>query len=306
MSNERHYWLHRVSHEGGLRFFAEESRITIGFSDAAAVPEVGSAIDNHKYDDFCIAYKHVYNGNIERSKNSLWRFAVEMSIGDWVIVPCPWGFYVCEVTGMAEISNRRGLDIGWEREVKRFGDVLSPREDFANISLLSRMKCRQTNLCIDDLKDAVVSAKERKRLNLVDDLSEKLLSSLNGYGKPEGVERLVASVFEAMGAEVQIMPKNYSDKKGDCDVEAVIPTLRLVVSVQCKKHAGQTDASAILQIAEYSEARLLPEGWMHWKWVVSTADGFTPEAENKARENNIRLIAGKEFARMLLNAGLKG
>ena len=209
MCDERHYWLHRVSHEGGFRFFEEESRITIGFSDAAAEPEVRRSIANRNYGAFCGAYANVYRGDIARSKNNLWRFVVEMSIGDWVIVPCPWGFYVCEVTGMAEISNRKGLDIGWEREVKRFGDVLSPREDFANISLLSRMKCRQTNLCIDDLKDAVVSAKERNRLNLVDDLSVKLLSSLNEYGKPEGIESLVASIFETMGAEVQSMPKNY-------------------------------------------------------------------------------------------------
>ena len=40
-------------------------------------------------------------------------------------------------------------------------EICSPREYYASAALLSRMKCRQTNLCIDDLAEDVDIAVER-------------------------------------------------------------------------------------------------------------------------------------------------
>ena len=307
MINERHYWLHRVSHEGGLDILKNESVLTIGFSAVAASDVARTAIMTRDYEAFCRAYTDVYKGAIARIKSNLWRFVVEMEIGDVVVVPCPWGFYVCEICGKAILCKRDSLDLGWERSVRLIGDVLSPRELYARVPLLSRMKCRQTNLCIDDLKDEVDSASKRIELNLVHDVSDKLLEKLREHGSPESLEEFVASVFESMGAEVEILPKYYRGKSGDCDVEATFPALHLVVSVQCKRHDGQTD-NGVKQISEYAARKRHDEseGWSHWRWVVSTADRFSYEAEEAAKAKNVRLIAGKEFARMLLNAGIRG
>ena len=41
-------------------------------------------------------------------------------------------------------------------------------------------------------------------------------------------------------------------------------------------------------------------------WVVSTADDFKEEAKVKAVEKGVKLINGKEFARMLAEVGVNG
>ena len=41
-------------------------------------------------------------------------------------------------------------------------------------------------------------------------------------------------------------------------------------------------------------------------WVVSTADDFTQSARELADGLNVRLINGKEFARMLAEVGVNG
>ena len=307
MSNERHYWLHRVSHEGGLDILQKEGVLTIGFSDMAANEATKVAIKNCDYGAFCRAYTDVYAGAIERSKNNLWRFVVEMKIGDTVIVPCPWGFYVCDITGDAVVCKREGRDLGWERKVEICGDVRSPREKYAKAALLSRMKCRQTTLSIDDLKEDVESARESRTIDLVADMSKLLLAKLKSQGRPEDLEQYVAAIFRSMGADVVVLPKHYSGKTGDCDVEATFPLLRLIVSVQCKKHEGTTDDWGVKQISEYASEKYkkMDEGWTCWQWVVSTADSFDPSAKGAALKNNVRLISGDEFCRMLINAGIQ-
>ena len=305
---EKHYWLHRASYEGGLNILEAENKLTIGFSDATQSKDMDKAIESKDYDLFRRAYRDVYNGNIERTKNNLWRFLVEMQKDDVVVVPCPWGFYICRVRGDATKCNRENYDLGWERDVELLSKKpKSPRESYAKAGLLSRMKCRQTTLCIDDLKDDVdLAIKQQPPFDFIGDVAEVMLGKLKEQGSPEGFESYVASAFEAMGAEVEILPRNYSGKKGDCDVEAVFPFIKLVISVQCKKHDGITDDFAVEQINSYQawERRGNQEGWNYWKWVVTTAEEFSEKAVKIASFKNIRLVTGIEFCRMLLNTGL--
>ena len=306
---EKHYWLHRASYEGGLVILEKEKKLTIGYSDADSNDEMNMALSSKNYDSFCQAYTNVYNGNIERSKNNLWRFVIEMRKDDIVVVPCPWGFYLCRVNGEATKCNRKGLDLGWERDVELLSEKpKTPRESYAKSGLLSRMKCRQTTLCIDDLKEEVeLAIKQTTPFDFVGDVAKVILEKLKEQGSPEGFENYVAAVFEAMGAEVEILPRNYSGKKGDCDVEAVFPLIKLVISVQCKKHDGITDDFAVEQINSYeaNDRRKDQDRWDYWKWVVTTAEKFSENAVKKANENNIRLVTGVEFCRMLLNVGIK-
>ncbi|MGM9618890.1 MAG: hypothetical protein ACI3W8_03480 [Oscillospiraceae bacterium] len=39
-------------------------------------------------------------------------------------------------------------------------------------------------------------------------------------------------------------------------------------------------------------------------WVISTASGFSADAIPMAQETNVRLIAGTEFPRLLIDAGI--
>ena len=305
------YWMHRVNHEGGLKILEVEKRMTIGFSDVAASEEARNAISRKDYGAFCAAYTAVYNGNIERLKKGLWRFLVEINVGDFVIVPYPCGFFICKVNSEAKASERNGLDLGWERDVEILANC-SPREDYAASGLLSRIKCQQTNLYIQDLSEDVEDALERSvsktPFDIVGTVCKALRKELEEHCSPEGFERKVADYFQTLGAQASVLSKNYADKQGDCDVEAVFPALRLTVSVQCKKHAGTTDDWAVRQINDYADKRNEEgedDNWTHAYWVVSLADTFTDEAQKLAKEKGVTLINGHEFCRMLLTVGVR-
>ena len=305
------YWMHRVTHEGGIGILRDEHRLTIGFSAVAAFEVARSALAQKDYGAFCEAYTRTYGGDIERLKNGLWRFVVEMKQGDKVVVPHPYGFFICEVKGSPVISNREKRDLGWERDVEILADC-SPRSNYASTPLLSRMKCQQTNLCIDDIGAQVEEALGRKRQNTPFDIAgevcKTLRKELEEHCSPEAFEGKVAEYFQALGAQATILSKNYSDKQGDCDVEAVFPTLKLTVSVQCKKHAGTTDDWAVRQINDYADNRNKEDdddNWTHISWVVTLADGFTDEALRLAKEKRVTLISGEEFCRLLLSVGVR-
>ncbi len=307
----KNYWLHRVSHEGGLSILVDEHRLTIGFSDVAVSQAALQALEQKNYGAFCAAYTKVYNGEIERLKNGLWRFVVSMAIGDVVIVPFPYGFFICKVTGEAVVCDRDGLDLGWERTIEILAKC-SPREDYAGAGLLSRMKCQQTNLYISDLADEVEEALSRKQKNepidLVGNMSKELHKQINDLCSPEKFERIVASYFKSLGAQATVLSKNYSDKQGDCDVEAVFPALRLTICVQCKKHTDTTDDWAVRQISDYADKRNEKEkddNWTYAYWVVSLADKFSDEACRLAHEKDVTLINGDDFCRMLLSKGIQ-
>lgn len=306
----KNYWLHRVSHEGGIGILREEHRLTIGFSGVAASDTARTALERKDYGAFCSAYSAVYGGEIERLKNGLWRFVLEMGIGDLVVVPYPYGFYICLVKSNAVVCDR-DLDLGWEREVEILADC-SPRSSYASTALLSRMKCQQTNLHINDLGDDVEEALDMKRKNapfdLVGSIGAELRNTLEKHCSPDKFEELVATYFRSFGAQVSIPSKNYSGKQGDCDVEAVFPTLKLTISAQCKMHVGTTDDWAVRQILDYATKRNESEkddNWTYVPWVVSFAEKFSDEALKLAKENGVTLVNGEEFCRMLLNAGVR-
>jgi Holliday junction resolvase-like predicted endonuclease len=170
------------------------------------------------------------------------------------------------------------------------------------------MKCRQITLCIDDLEEDVELALNQKTpFDFLNDAAKVLLGEFTSKGSPDGFENYVAQCFEKMGAEVEILPRNYSGKKGDCDVEAVFPLIKLVISVQCKRHVGETGAWGIDQIDRYDarDRKEYPEEWMFQKWVVTTADTFSDDAKSKAKDKRIRLVSGIEFCQMILMMGLK-
>lgn len=307
----KNYWLHRCeNHENGLKILDQEKRLTIGFAGCANEPEMVSAIQQKKGNLFDQLYEEAYGGEIWRSRWNLWRFACEMTKEDIVVVPRSGGFSICQLKNGPLVSPRRTqCDIGFEWEVELLTTVLSPRESYAPAGLLSRMKCRQTTLGINDLADEVEIALERYRtqkpFSLPNELAEQCYNTLNNNGSPDHLEQLVQDYFVRLGAKAEILPKNYLGKEGDCDVSAVFPALHLTISVQIKKHEGVTGREAVDQITAYTKTNDLAEtNWTYVGWVISLAEDFSDEAKEAAKGNGIILLNGRDFCSMLVANGL--
>jgi predicted Mrr-cat superfamily restriction endonuclease len=303
----KNYWLHRVSYENGTGILAKDNLLTIGFSNMAT-PITQKAISEKNYDAFAAEYLAVYEGKISRIRNNLWNFAARMSQGDIVVVPIVNGFKIVEISGEVELFPSTGEDLGWQHKVKVLADI-SPRDSYASSALLSRMKCRNTNLEINDLKadvdDALLRWNHKKPFDLIGELAPLCLEVLKRIGSPDKFENIVRKYFEHLGANsVQILPKNSANKKGDCDVEAIFDALNLTISVQVKYHVGKTDEWSIQQIQDYWQNEPNVENMTWARWVISSADDFSDKAKEEAQKNNVILINGSDFSKMILRVGL--
>ncbi len=314
MEENKNYWLHRCKYQGGFDHFDKENKLTIGFSDCANDDKMLNAIKQNNGQEFDDRYRDIYNGEIWRSRWSLWYFTCEMKSGDIVVVPRDGGFSVCKLLDkVLESPLRFEKDIGFEWKVEKIvDDIFCPRDAYASPALLSRMKCYQTTANIKDLADSVENAikrfKENKPFALSQELASKCRELLDENGSPDHFEQLLLSYFLKQGAKARILPKNSSEKVGDCDVEAVFPLLHLTVSAQVKKHWGQTGDWAVQQITDYTKNRKendnVDANWTYVNWVVSFAEEFTKEATDNAKENGVILINGSDFCKMLIAVGL--
>lgn len=214
-------------------------------------------------------------------------------------------------------------DLGFAIKVDvKAGDI--PRTGYAEPALTSRMKMRQTNGRITGLEKDVEAAlkryTEKNPINFLADVYENtvenLLKVIDKKLNYAQFESLIKNYMERIGADkVYIPPKNEHGKKevADADVVALFTPLLLKVIIQAKKHEGQTDEQAVKQIITYRE-QILKEDTFHENeneytnciaWAVTTAE-FNENAKELAMENDVRLIEGDEFVRMLLSAGLTG
>lgn len=314
------YWMHRVEkHCNGLDTLFREKKLTIGFAGCANNDSFFTAFLKSQTDEqygngeygreFDKLYWKIYKGKIWRMRWSLWYFIHDMSEGDIVVVPYYGGFCICKLKGKVVRSERRTeMDIGWEWKVDILAKECAPRKDYASTSLLSRMKCQQTTLCLDALKDdvelALTKFRDHNPYCFEDELAKKCHEILDKFGTPDEFERLVKNYFVRLGGQADVLSKNYSGKVGDCDVSALFPALRLNILVQCKKHWGKTNEWSVKQITDYANAETESEGWSYVKWVVSFADDFTDVAKELAKKEGVILISGNEFCRMLVTSGV--
>ena len=179
------YWLHRISHEVGISWpLLEKGILTIGFSDLSDSDFLSKVKAAQRVEDLDSAVKKAYGRRLP-SIRSLWRFLKEMQIGDQVLVPGPRTFSVYVIKGKpkliadidsnlvaslqtlnnAKVRIERGrlvtdngvIDLGFYREVEvcRIGDKEAKnidRSSYADAPLTARMKLRNTNANISDLK----------------------------------------------------------------------------------------------------------------------------------------------------------
>ena len=323
------YWLHRISHEEEVSepLLFKKNILSIGFS--AVYKEDNNFISNcNNNKEAFETYIYKVYGERLRSRHSLWRFIYEMKEGDYVIVPRPRTFSVYEIekNGCMVIDDLKkegveveGKDLGFFRKVKRV-IIDASRRDFANSALTSRMKIRNTNAWINDLEDnierTVKRVREGKPINLhkliIDKNLENTLSTIRSELSDSKFEKLVEWYLKKTGAtKTDIPSKNHGDKEGDADVTAIFDQIKTIIYVQAKFHDGKTSEEAFEQIKDYIGEGKRQDDYSELAWIVSTADDFSEECKKRTKEYNekakiqkIQLINGKQFATMLLEAGV--
>lgn len=345
MAEDKKYWLHRITGgENGWMLsyplLRKHGILSTGWSDFSTQEDLKSiregglqAIESLMWDNWDI-------DRLPNSRHSLNRFVNEMKAGDIVVVPM-WGgtFSICEIENEQIYTNGtlpqeyykdlgielRGrylyhepqcVDLGYYRKVRIIDNCLDiSRKDFADQDLTSRMKIRQTNAQIKDIQssvdDAIIRYRRNAPIQIKNELLENGVSSIheaiNKWFDADKYEEVVEKYLYALGADnVETPAKNESTLEyGDADKVATYETLKLRICVQVKKHAYTTDDWGVKQIIAYQKNHLSDE-YTTLLWLISNANDFSPEAKTAAEgDNKVRLITGDEFAKMILEVGLK-
>ncbi len=337
----KNYYLHRISHqmEWSHPLLEQKQLLSIGWSEYGARPNF---VSEHQ-DDWPKVADTLGSDEWGRSRFSLQRF-LEMEQGDWVVVPTYGKFHVLEIADAerlvpSQIENelkdlkswddncaviRDGcmktphedgsIDLGFFRRVEKV-ELDIPREGYADAALTSRMKVRQTNVNIDDLRKSIEGAIDRHRQEKPIDLRHEILAkcqaetlkAIRDLQNPNQFEKLIKRYFEYQGASAEIPAKNERDKKGDADIVATFESLKVVIYVQAKLHHGVTDDLPVKQIVDYADNKRsgTDEEYTQLTWVVSAAEEFSKTCCDHAIQKRVRLIDGKEFARMILDSGIE-
>lgn len=342
---ERSYWIHRISHLAEISYpLLDNNYLSYGFSDF----ENDSFIEGVRGENgwqFMEQQFMLEWGELPRTRFQLWNFIHEMKAGDWVIVPTYGEFSICEFLedepimikdikditiknwsgeeilrdkdGYLVNSDNARIDLGFARRIRMIQKGIS-RYDYADSDLTSRLKVRQTNVCINDLKDSVhkaldsfLNSKPIRFRNEIDEVVPSICSIIQTKLNPDKFEYLVKWYFERIGASsVVIPPKNPSEKVNyeDVDVIATFDLLKTIYYVQVKHYRGETNSWATEQISHLKELNgdRQDDGYSKVYWVISSSESFAQECINLAKETNVQLIDGNSFSSMLLDAGFLG
>lgn len=341
-------WLHRISHCAEVSYpLLQKGYLSIGFSDFIKDEKFAYHIfqqdisEEEKWGKFEEENIRIW-GEKYRTRYNLWRFLAKFDVEDLVVVPS-WGIFSIyrikdKVKSVGEldftsfedwnhknITLQKGLlfrddkvvDLGFIIKVEAIATDI-PRADYAEASLTSRMKIRQTNADITDLKmdveNVIEAFAEKKPLNFyaqaIDAMELNLLKTLQTKLNDTKLEKLIKWYLYKLGAnEVSIPSKNESGKKdgADADVIATFEPLLTILYIQAKHHVGETSDWAVEQIAKYKEQKQDAEDeYTYLAWVVSTGDKFSDEAVNSAKVAGIRLINGRQLVKMLIDIGIDG
>ena len=341
------YYLHRISHHDELAYpLLERGILSIGWSDFAK-REFVSSHQAKGWNDVPQAIDSTPGWQNMRSRFSLQRF-LEMNAGDRVVVPS-WGtFHVYEIVSDERLiaddldlsdlktwddhvvrreegqlyedrdgHRQRHFDLGFFRRVRQVAKDI-PRSGYADNALISRLKVRQTNVDINDIREnveqALVGWKKEEPINLASEVVKKcageVLNLVIEKLDQDRLEKLIKWYFERIGASSAVIPaKNERDKEGDADIVATFEPISTIIYVQAKHHVGTTDDWAVEQINSYvkhKEELSGETGYTRIPWVISTALDFSTDCKVKAKRHQVRLVNGMELATRILEAGMAG
>ena len=337
------YYLHRISYEGNVSYsLLKAGYLTLGwsvFSDS----DILDAAREDGYPNFDVITKK-FGENHNRSRWSVWYFAqmnigdtvvVPLYSGLFSVYEvCDKAKTIAELEGVItsfdgewnkhkiewkdhklfDSNDNIAIDLGFFVKVKPIVENV-PRK-YVSGKLISRMKIRTTSADITDLGELVESGikagKENKPITLYEDVIDSLVecmrASIMSTLNPDKFEQLVKWYLERCGASSAWIPKkNEPGKKdgADADIVAEFNNLKYIVYVQAKWHSGETSDWAVYQIDSYKNQKSEGDSsYTYATWVISSAEKFSEQAVANAEEKGVRLIDGKEFARMLLDIGL--
>ncbi len=337
------YYLHRISHEGNASYaLLEKGILTLGWSNFSDT-DILEAAREPGYKRFN-PIAESKGEEKTRSRWSMWYFAKMEKGDKVVVPLYGGLFSVYEVDEVAknipdleqeikeiygswnghrmiwkdhrlyDEEDERLIDIGFYIMVKSIVSGV-PRNHVTG-KLVSRMKIQTTNADIsdigDDVEKAIVAGKEGKPVSLYEQSIEALTKTLKeqiiDILDDIRFEKLIKWYLKRMGAEYsKIAAKNEPGKKdgADVDIIAEFKNLKHIIYIQAKHHKGETSDWAVHQIKEYYSQK--SEGdpdYSYARWVISTCDEYSESAIKAAKEYNVRLINGEEFARMLIDLGL--
>lgn len=340
----KQYWLHRISYVMDVSYpLLDEGYLSIGFSDFAEPDFIGSC--QNKWEHFEKYFKKLW-GSLPRNRYTLWRFIYKMNEGDRVLVPS-WGkFHIFEIVHkktylpseiieiIDKVSSWDGIsikcfedkklhyqdkvgslvDLGFFRKVRPVCKNI-PRRQYADSALTSRMKARQTNVNITNIKEsieiALKSFQNKMPINLQSQIIDKsldaVIKTIRESLNPDKFERLIQRYFLNIGADSADIPaKKEKDKLGDADIVSTFENLKTIFYIQAKFHQGTTDSFALDQIDEYVQYKndSFDDGYTKVAWVITSAKKFTDECLKKGKALNIQLIDIQSFARMILESGI--
>ncbi len=324
----------------------QEGYLTIGFSDFAEQQFIDELLAGNDWQERWQVLERYFEekwGGQNSRRHDLWRFLEGVSKGDRILVPQGNQFSVFELTaeqpqpiGQLPINELRErtqlpliiengrlflednpdcIDLGFFWEVAPI-ETYIPR-DYAEAKLTARMKYRRTNVwmndLVNDLDKALQAYKAEKPIDLyeqiIEDAVPMVLEKIRNKLNPKKLEALVKWYFKKMGASnVDSPPNNEANKEGDADVIATFEPLKLIIYTQVKFHEGETNSWALEQIQSYVGQKSIigDDDYNHVGWVISTADRYSEECIEKAKEAGVRLINGSDFSLMLLETGISG
>jgi hypothetical protein len=221
-------------------------------------------------------------------------------------------------------------DLGFFRRVEPVSakSLNISRYDYCDAALASRMKIRVTTaeitdiaLSVDNTLHAFAQKCPLKLFSQVGpQITDLLLGTIKAQLNPDKFELLIKWYFTRLGATVVTIPaKNESGKEGDADIIATFEPLRTIFYIQAKFQQGQISEWGAKQVLDYvNNVRsnmakkalrgdsIIQDNYIRNSWLVSTCDSFSSECISIAQENDLLLISGKDFADMLIKAGLAG
>ena len=337
------YWLHRITGGENATPLAEElfkkGYISIGWSDFSDESGLNTIkAGRGPFEDLFSNWP-----SMPRNRYNLWRFVNDMKPGDIVLVPFSYSFAVCEIAddtvytnesiapellidwngkkvfkdeqGYLQYDDKTFVDLGFYRKVNITIKERIPRAEYVDQALFSRLKIRQTNADISDLEDSIQESiqrfQERKpiylKASIVEETWKTVLKNIRKLQNDMKFEELVGWYLRAIGGTgIDTPAKNESaTEKGDADKVAFFDKIGVAIMVQAKKHTAETDSWAVTQITSFKKNHIY-DRYKTILWVISTCDSFSEEALKLAEENEVRLINGEEFAKMILDVGLDG
>lgn len=312
----------RMSHvDQGLTDEAIASgQIFIGWADASAVSA------NQSWEEFRQVVYDKYHASDPSMRaagaaaGNLWKFIVDMKVGDLVVIPRPKTFLVGQITGAAFYAPERAAeDTAWRRPVNWLAGGKPIPRTYGSVALVSRMKsyhtCTSASDLVTDIKRSVQRISDAVPPSLREELQTVLTTTAlqqlrRGRMDPNGFERLVARALIAWGAHsAQIIPRRL-DIGADIRAEYFPAggSEPITGLVQVKHYDGETPIEPEV-IEKLVDAADSADEIVAFCSVITTGV-FSEEAKARAEELSrnrsvtIMLIDGEEFSRKLTDSGL--